>query len=304
MFTLTTMLSLSTLGAMSTYDASNLPDLSGRTVIVTGASSGIGLATATALARAGAHLVLAVRNTAKGSIAADSMAGSVEVRPLDLASLASVREFAADWTGPVYALVNNAGVYESVLRRTADGFEMDFGTNHLGHFALTKLLSPYITDRVVTVASQAERMARLDFDDLNWEHRPYNAARAYNDSKLANLLFTSELDRRLQASGSKARAYAAHPGLVITPIYDKPANVRRGFFDRIVPLLGQAPVHGALPTLFALTQDLPGGTFVGPQHLLHMRGGAEVINKSAAAKDPALAARLWDVSVEMTGVPR
>ena len=289
---------------MSTYDASNLPDLGGRTVIVTGASSGIGRATATALARTGAHLVLAVRNTAKGSIVAESVAGSVEVRPLDLASLASVREFAAAWTGPIYALINNAGVGESALRRTAGGFEMDFGTNHLGHFALTNLLSPYITDRVVTVASHAERMARLDFDDLNWERRPYNAFRAYADSKLANLLFASELDRRLQVSDSKARAYAAHPGLVITPIYDKPANIRRSLFDRIVALLGQSAVHGALPTIFAVIQDLPGGTFVGPHHLMHMRGSAEVINKSAATKDPALAARLWDASAAMTGAPR
>jgi NAD(P)-dependent dehydrogenase (short-subunit alcohol dehydrogenase family) len=288
---------------MGTYSASELPGLSGQTVIITGATSGIGQATATALARAGAHIVIAARNTAKGAAVAASIEGSVEVRPLDLSSLASVREFAASWAGPVYALVNNAGVHESVLRRTADGFEMTFGTNHLGHFTLTSLLLPHVTGRVVTVASQAERMARLDLDDLSWERRPYAAARAYNDSKLANLLFTSELDRRLAASGSKVRAYAAHPGLVTTPMYDKPAGARRGFFDRIMPLLGQAPDHGALPTIFAVTQDLPGNTFVGPQHLMHMRGGAEIIGRSGAARDQALAARLWDVSSVMTGVP-
>jgi NAD(P)-dependent dehydrogenase (short-subunit alcohol dehydrogenase family) len=287
---------------MGTYHASNLAGLSGRTVIITGASSGIGQATATALARAGAHVVIAARNAAKGAAVAASMTGSVEVRPLDLSDLASVRAFAASWTGPVYALVNNAGVHERALRRTADGFEMTFGTNHLGHFALTGLLLRHVTGRVITVASQAERMARLDFDDLGWERRPYAAARAYNDSKLANLLFTSELDRRLQASGSKVRAYAAHPGLVATPMYDQPAGARRGLSSRIMPRLGQAAEHGALPTIFALTQDLPGNTFVGPQHLMHMRGGAEVIGRSGAARDPALAARLWDVSSVMTGV--
>lgn len=287
---------------MSDYDAASLPDLTGRVAIVTGASSGIGRATASALAGAGAHVVLAVRDEQKGASVAAAITGRTEVRPLDLGDLSSIHRFAADWSGPVDLLINNAGVYARSLLRTADGFELDFGTNHLGHFTLTSLLLPHVTGRIVTVASQAERMGRLDFDDLHWERRPYDPARAYNDSKLANLLFTTELDRRLRDQGSPARALAAHPGLVTTAIYDNPSGSRRNLFDRLLPHLGQDAAHGALPLLYAATEDVPGGTFVGPQHLLHMRGGAQPIRKSARASDAASAARLWQVSEVMTGV--
>ena len=289
---------------MSDYTADHLPDLTGRTAVVTGASSGIGRATARALAAAGAHVVLAVRDEARGAAVAAESPGRTEIRPLDLGDLASIRRFAADWDGPIDLLINNAGVYARSLTRTSDGFELDFGTNHLGHFALTTLLLPQVTGRVVTVASQAERMSRLDLDDPNWERRPYDPARAYNDSKLANLLFTAELERRLRAQGSAVRALAAHPGLVTTAIYDRPASARPNVFDRLLPRLGQDAEHGALPLLYAATEDLPGGTFAGPQHLMHMRGGAQPIRRSARAADPALAARLWEVSELMTAAAR
>jgi NAD(P)-dependent dehydrogenase (short-subunit alcohol dehydrogenase family) len=277
-----------------------VPDLTGRTVVVTGATSGVGRATATALSGAGAHVVLAVRDVARGAAVAETLPAPADVRELDLADLASVRAFAAGWTGPVDVLVNNAGVSARELTRTKDGFELDFGTNHLGHFALTTLLLSHVTGRVVTVASQAERAARLDLDDPNWTARPYKASRAYNDSKLANLLFTAELSRRLAAAGSPVRAMAAHPGLVVTAIYDRPAGVRPTIWDRLLPRLGQDADQGALPVLLAATGDLPGDTFTGPEHLFHMRGGAEPIGRSKAASDPDLAARLWDLSAELT----
>jgi NAD(P)-dependent dehydrogenase (short-subunit alcohol dehydrogenase family) len=281
-------------------------DLAGRTILITGATSGIGRATATAVAARGARVILAVRDTDKGCRVAadlDGAAGLHAVRALDLADLDSVRRFAGETTEHVDVLVNNAGVSSSTLRRTRDGFESQLGTNHLGHFLLTTLLLPRITSRVVTVSSQAERMGRLDLEDLNWHRRPYAGGRAYADSKLANLLFTLELQRRLAEGGSPVRAVAAHPGLVVTSIYDRPAGKRPGPWDLAVPLLGQSPDQGALPVLHAMTEDLPGGTFTGPKHLFHMRGGAQVIKTSAAAKDTTLQAALWAASEEMTRVP-
>src|ERR1700722_5400841 len=177
---------------MSGFTAADIPDLAGRTAIITGANSGIGLETAKALTHAGAHVVLAVRDEAKGRSAADTLpaSGTKEVRHLNLASLDSVRAFARDWSGPIDLLINNAGVMIPPLSRPADGFELQFGTNHLGHFALTNLLLPNVTGRVVTVSSGAHRSGRIDFDDLNWERRTYRPWRAYGQSKLANLLFT------------------------------------------------------------------------------------------------------------------
>ncbi|SBN61622.1 Short-chain dehydrogenase [Curtobacterium sp. 9128] len=275
------------------------------TVIITGGTSGIGRATAVALAESGARVILAVRNEEKGRAVASDLPGTRgthRVRHLDLARLETVEAFAGGVDEPVAILVNNAGVESKDLQRTADGHELQFGTNHLGHFLLTTLLLPRITDRVVTVASQAERMARLDLTDLDWYRRTYNAGRAYADSKLANLLFTSELDRRLLTSGSHVRAFAAHPGLVKTAIYQRPAGQRPNLWDRLVPILGQEPEDGALPSLLAATADLPGGTFVGPQRMMHMRGGAEVIGRSKQAQDPETAARLWSISEQMTAV--
>jgi NAD(P)-dependent dehydrogenase (short-subunit alcohol dehydrogenase family) len=289
---------------MTTFHGMNLPDLTGKTAIVTGASSGLGQSVAHALAGTGARVVLAVRNPAKGQAVAATIPGRTEVRQLDLARLDSVRAFAAAWDGPIELLVNNAGVSALALTRTADGFESDFGVNHLGHFTLTNLLLEQVTGRVVTVASQAERMARLDFDDLNWDQRPYRRSRAYNDSKLANLLFTAELQRRLTAAGSPVKAMAAHPGLVNTPIYQHDGPRRRAdlAWAPLLRLGAQDADHGALPVLLAAVADVPGDSFAGPRHLAHMRGGAELISRSAAAQDPALARRLWTVSEQLTGV--
>jgi NAD(P)-dependent dehydrogenase (short-subunit alcohol dehydrogenase family) len=287
---------------MSDFEASKIPNMTGKTVIVTGGNSGIGRASATVLAGAGARVVLAVRDTAKGRVAAQEIGGAVEVRELNLAELRSIREFAETWTGPIDVLINNAGVGDRGLKRTADGFEMMFGTNHLGHFALTNLLLKNITDRVVTVASQAERMARLDLDDPNWHKRPYQGSRAYNDSKQANLLFTAELQRRLSASGSSVRALAAHPGFVSTNIYATDEPRRANFWSVFNRVLAQDANQGALPVLYAAVADLPGDSFTGPKHLMHMRGGAELIAQSRTAQDPELAKRLWTVSEQLTGV--
>jgi NAD(P)-dependent dehydrogenase (short-subunit alcohol dehydrogenase family) len=272
--------------------------LDGARVIVTGASSGIGLATARELASRGAHVVFAVRDPDKGAAAAATAPGSTEVRVLDLADLGSVRKFADSWDAPLDLLINNAGISVPTLQRTADGFELQFGTNHLGHFALTNLLLPYVTGRVVTLASQAERMGRLDLDDPNWERRPYRESRAYAASKLANLMFTFELQRRLTAAGSPVLATAAHPGFVSTNMTGQPSAGR--LTKLFVSALAQAPEAGALPVLHAALADVPGGSFSGPEHLLHMRGGAMLIGSSATARDETLAARLWTVSEELT----
>jgi NAD(P)-dependent dehydrogenase (short-subunit alcohol dehydrogenase family) len=277
---------------------SALPDLTGRTVVVTGATSGIGLATARALGAANARVVLAVRNTAKGSDVASSIPGETLVRPLDLSDLASVRRFADAWDEPIDVLVNNAGVSVPTLERTRDGFEMQFGTNHLGPFALTNLLLPRITGRVVSLSSQAERMGRLDLDDLDWKRRPYTESRSYAASKLANILFTGELQRRLTAAGSLVTTAAAHPGFVATNMTGQTTGVG-GVLTR---LLAQSPEDGALPVLLAATGDLPGDSFTGPERLMHMRGGAQPIGRSKQAGDPVLASRLWEASERMTGV--
>jgi NAD(P)-dependent dehydrogenase (short-subunit alcohol dehydrogenase family) len=289
---------------MTTFTAADIPGMAGKTAIVTGASSGIGEATARALAASGARVVLAVRSANKGQAASAAIPGITEVRELDLASLDSIRAFASSWDGPVDLLINNAGVGGRSLARTADGFEMVLGTNHLGHFALTGLLLPHVTGRIVTVASQAERFAHLDLDDLNWQRRPYRPSRAYNDSKLANLLFTAELQRRLTAAGSGVLANAAHPGLVATNIYHhdgprRPADLIWAVVNR---LAAQSAGQGALPTLYAAVADLPGNSFAGPSHLAHMRGAPQLIARSAAAQDPTLAGRLWAASEHLTGV--
>jgi NAD(P)-dependent dehydrogenase (short-subunit alcohol dehydrogenase family) len=286
-----------------TTSSTTLPDQSGRTVIITGANSGIGRAAARALAGAGAHVVLAVRDTDKGQAAAATMPGSTEVRRLDLADLASIREFAAGWAADVDLLINNAGVMVPPFSRTADGFELQFGTNHLGHFALTNLLLPDITDRVVTVSSTGHRMGRIDFDDLNWERRPYKAWRAYGQSKLANLLFTAELQRRLDAVGSPVRAIAAHPGYAATNLQfqsgRRALDVVSGIGNR---LFAQDEDGGALPTLYAATADVPGNSFAGPGGFMEQRGPAKLVGRKHTAEDVDVARRLWDVSEQLTGV--
>ncbi|MFD3688808.1 oxidoreductase [Nocardiopsis sp. NPDC058631] len=275
-----------------------------RTVVVTGANSGIGRAAARALAAKDARVVLAVRNVEKGREAAAAMTGRVEVRRLDLADLASVRAFAEDFTGPVDVLINNAGVMIPPLSRTADGFELQFGTNHLGHFALTNLLLPRIRERVVTVSSNGHKTGSIDFDDLNWERRPYRALPAYAQSKLANLLFTSELQRLLAQAGSPVIATAAHPGLAATNLLKSDGRSRalRLVQRAAVALLTQSDDTGALPTLYAAVADVPGDGYAGPSGFLEGRGAPELVGRSAAARDAASARRLWEVSEGLTGV--
>ena len=272
-------------------------------MIVTGANSGIGLPTAQAFAEAGARVVLAVRDMAKGEVAAGSIPGACEVRKLDLADLTSVRAFANGWRGEVDVLINNAGVMRTPERRTADGFELQIGTNHLGHFALTNLLLPQITDRVVTVASGAHRGGSISLDDLNWERRSYERWAAYQQSKLANLLFTLELQRRLTAAGSGVRALAAHPGYAATNLQFRS---ERGLENRLMAignrLFAQSDEAGARPTLFAATQDLPGASYVGPDGFGEHRGYPTLVGRTAAASDVETAKRLWTLSEELTGV--
>ncbi|MFF9155652.1 oxidoreductase [Streptomyces sp. NPDC014846] len=291
-------------GRRATWNATHLPDLSGRTAVITGANSGIGLTAAQALARAGAHVVLAVRDLGRGGAAAAKVDGSTEVRRLDLADLDSVREFAAGWDRPLDVLINNAGVMLLPEQRTKQGFEMQFGTNHLGHFALTNLLLPHVTDRVVTVASAAHRMGdgRISFEDVNLT-RGYGPQRAYSQSKLANLLFTLELQRRLTEAGSGVRALAAHPGWSATNLQNHAANpVVRVLMRTGNKFLAQDDRAGALPTLYAASQDLPGAAYVGPDGLGEMRGAPTLVGRSAAASDPEAARRLWTLSEELTGV--
>jgi NAD(P)-dependent dehydrogenase (short-subunit alcohol dehydrogenase family) len=288
---------------MTTPGSTSLPDLTGRTAIVTGANSGIGRAAASAMAGAGARVVLAVRSTEKGRAAAAAMPGETEVRQLDLASLASVRDFASGWDGEIDLLINNAGVMVPPLSRTAEGFELQFGTNHLGHFALTNLLLDRVTGRVVNVSSTGHRMGRIDFDDLNWERKPYSAWRAYGQSKLANLLFTAELQRRLTEAGSGVLAMAAHPGYAATNLQFHSGKRLQDMFSVVSNrLLGQSEEGGALPTLYAATADVPGNSFAGPGGFMEQRGPAKPVGRSSAAQDMDVARRLWEVSEELTGV--
>ena len=285
------------------WTISDLLQLDGTTAIVTGANSGIGLAAARALAGRGARVILAVRDIDKGTAAASSIAGDVEVRRLDLADLASVRSFADGWTADVDLLINNAGVMVPPLTRTRDGFELQFGTNHLGHFALTNLLLPRVTGRVVTVSSSAHRGGRIDFDDPNWRVRPYRAWAAYGQSKLANLLFTLELQGRLTASGSTVKAVAAHPGWAATSLQARSQNPwvnRLAEFANM--LVAQDADGGALPTLYAATADIPGGSFAGPAGVGELRGNPTLVGRVRAASDPVAAGRLWSLSEELTGV--
>lgn len=278
--------------------------MAGRTVVVTGANSGIGRSAARVLAARDARVVLAVRNLDKGNAAAAEMTGQVEVRQLDLADLASVRAFAADFTEPIDVLINNAGIMIPPLYRTADGFESQFGTNHLGHFALTNLLLPQVTGRVVTVASLAHRQGAIDFDDLNWERRRYRAMAAYGQSKLANLLFTLDLQRRLAEVGSAVLATAAHPGFSNTNLLRRGNRSRlvQGVMSAVLPLVSQSDDGGALPTLYAAVADVPGNSYAGPGGLLETRGAPKLVARTARARNAETARRLWDVSEELTGV--
>ena len=283
---------------MTDWTAADLPSFTGRTVIITGANSGLGAVTARELAGRGATIIMAVRTTSKGEAAARQMTGDIEVRQLDLQDLSSVRAF-ADGVDKVDVLINNAGIMAAPFALTADGFESQIGTNHLGHFALTNLLLPKLTDRVVSVSSMAHWPGRIDFEDLNWKNRRYSPWLAYSQSKLANLLFTSELQRRLDSAGSPLRAVAAHPGYSHTNLQGASG---RKWGDVVVSAATRVVAtdadYGARQTLYAASQDLPGDTFVGPR--FGYLGRTQPVGRSRRAQDAAAATALWELSEQLT----
>lgn len=301
------------------WTASDIPDQTGRVAIVTGANSGLGCETATALAAKGAHVVLACRDASRAQGAVDAIRkaaphASIEVLPLDLASLASIRAFAEAFSARharLDLLCNNAGVMALPRRTTADGFEMQLGTNHLGHFALTGLLLPRLLDtpraRVVSVSSSMHRPGRMHFDDLQLE-RGYAKWKSYQQSKLANLLFAYELDRRLRKAGTSAISVAAHPGYAATNLQTVGAKMEGAKFFEQIYLLGnrlfaQSAAMGALPTLYAATAPaVQGGDYFGPGSFFEMWGHPKKVGSTARSKDTADAARLWDISEQLTGV--
>lgn len=301
------------------WTARDMPDQIGKTILITGGNSGIGYEAARALAQAGARVVLACRDTSKAEAAADSIRGGharaeVETLPLDLASLVSVRDCAKAFTDrhdALHILINNAGVMAIPRRTTADGFEMQIGTNHLGHFALTGLLlEPLLATegaRVVNVSSTAHRMGRIHFDDLQGERR-YRRWGAYGQSKLANLLFTYELQRRLDAAGRALLSVACHPGWAATNLQyagprmdnSKLMEVLAGGLNR---LLAQDATMGSLPTVYAAASpDVRGSDYIGPDGLGEMWGHPRKVSSNARSHDREVAIRLWETSEALTGV--
>jgi NAD(P)-dependent dehydrogenase (short-subunit alcohol dehydrogenase family) len=319
----------------SDWNTADIPDLSGRTVVVTGANSGLGYEATRAFARAGARVVMACRRSDHGEDAAAEIRyeightdADLRVRELDLASLSSVREFAAslehgdeddpadDGEDGLHVLCNNAGVMAIPRSETDDGFETQFGVNHLGHFALTGLLLPSLREtarsdgeaRVVTQSSGLHERGEIDFDDLHGE-REYDPWDAYAQSKLANVLFAYELDRRLREAGvDDVRSVACHPGYAATNLQRRGpeaagSRVKAALMDVANSVFAQSAVNGALPLLYAATAlDVDGGDYVGPGGFMNMRGPPEKQRSSDRSHDRRLAERLWDVSEELTGV--
>lgn len=291
-----------------------LPDLTGKRAVVTGPTAGLGTATARELARAGAEVVLVARSAGKlASTRAALEAELAEARfasvVADLADLTSIRRGAKEIAdlGPLDLLVNNAGVMALPYARTVDGFETQLGTNHLGHFLLTGLLLPQLVEsgngRVVVVASQAHRFARkAPLGDPRTQQGRYSKWRAYGESKLANLMFAFELDRRLRAAGMPVNALAAHPGYSATELVGKTGGVGGQIMHAATRLLGQPAHLGALPTLMAATAELPGSTYVGPDGLGQMRGYPRVVKARRLAYDAEKQRRLWAISEEATGI--
>ena len=301
--------------AASKWTTGQIPPQSGKTALITGANSGIGYQAALELARHGAHVLLGVRSRAKGEAALarllqESPGASAEVAELDMASLGSVRRFAEGFARPLDLLVNNAGVMALPTREmTEDGFERQFGTNHLGHFALTGLLMPRLlqtsSPRVVTVSSLAHRNGKMNFDDLQGE-KNYVPWTAYNQSKLANLLFALELDRRARAAGGMLRSIPVHPGISRTSIVDNGPGMNglKMLALRVLsPFITQDAAAGALPTLYAATApEAQGGAYIGPDGFNAFKGSPAVEKPRPQALDEAAAKRLWTVSEQLTGV--
>lgn len=301
---------------MSGWTAADIPDQSGRTAVVTGANSGLGMVTARELARAGCKVVLAVRDTVKGDAALGEIrelvpGAAARVQELDLADLASVRSFAERLDGEeerLDLLINNAGIMAAPRRLTRDGFESQLGINHLGHFALTGLLLGLLSDapapRVVTLSAGMHRFGTIKFEDLQREHG-YNNWLAYSQSKLANLMFAIEFQRRATAAGSPILSMAAHPGYAATNLqFAAPAHAYERWLLSIAnDWFAQSAEMGALPELYAATMPgLPGGTFVGPDGLMENRGHPTVVSGAGRAYDPVAGRRLWEESELLTGV--
>lgn len=300
---------------MSGWTADQIPDQTGRLAVVTGGNSGLGKITARELARHGARVVIAARNRGKGETAAreirEAVPGAqVEVRELDLSSLESVRAFAADFADGAAALdllVNNAGIMQTPPSRTAEGYELQLGTNHLGHFALTGLLLEALARgsaaRVVTLSSNEHKGGHIHFDDLQLE-RGYAPRKAYQQSKMANALFGIELDRRLRAADSPILSVLAHPGYSATNLQSTGPTGMSAFAMRIGnALLAQTAERGALPQLYAATAPgVRGGQYFGPSGFQEMRGDPAEVQAVPEARDPEIARRLWTVSEELTGV--
>lgn len=302
---------------MSKWTPKQMPPLKERLAIVTGANSGIGYQAARYLSRAGATVILACRNREKGEaarakIASENAAARVELRVLDVADLDSVRSFAAEFANEgrgLDLLMNNAGVMAIPERRTTpQGFEMQFGTNHLGHFALTGLLLPALlrqpNSRVVTVASIAHKGGKLNFDDLNAE-QSYDPRGAYQQSKLANLVFGLEFDRRLRAQSANAASLIAHPGVAVTNIVSN--GMGNGMKGRIVgallPLVAQSDDRGSWPLLYAATSpQAHGGGYYGPDGIAEIKGTPVEVKPKPHALDPAAGKQLWEISETLTGV--
>lgn len=296
-----------------------MPELTGQVAVVTGANSGIGYETALALAEHGAHVIMACRNLGKGRAARDKIArqvygASLDVIELDLSRLDSVRQFAAQVNtahSALHLLVNNAGVMAIPRQLTEDGFEMQFAVNHLAHFALTGLLLDALLAapqaRVVTVSSLMHSSGAFSFDDLNLQ-RGYDAYAAYSRSKLANLLFAYELQRRLSASAASVLSVACHPGFSATSLFNAGAKSLATMLMSLSSMIGSvlfghSAAKGALPTLYATTApDVQGGDYIGPTGLMEFRGAPGRVQSNALSHDPVLARHLWDVSAAMTGV--
>lgn len=301
-----------------TWSTADIPNLAGRSIVITGANSGIGLEAALVLAEKGAAVTLAVRDTVRGQAAADRIRAAhpgaeLEVARLDLADLASVAQFASEWIAAhpdgLDVLINNAGVMAIPRRETTDGFEMQLGTNHLGHFALTGLLVDALTPegRVVTVSSGAHRFGRMNFNDLQ-SADSYQKWRVYGQSKLANILFALELHRRAEAAGADLRSVSVHPGYASTNLQSAGPQMSGSRLGESLAglgnrLLAQSAEDGAWPTLMGATDpDVPSGSFIGPTGRMRQRGTPGYETPSEAARDVVAAGRLWDMSTDLTGV--